>query len=63
MPDVERNAIVQANVTLDGMTAGLDGDPSWLIEHAVHPQMSAYAEGIWRGASTAVMGRANCEGT
>ena len=24
--------------------------------------MSAYAEGIWRGASTAVMGRTNYEG-
>ena len=58
----ERTVIAQANVTMDGMTAGPDGDLSWLIEHAVSPQMSAYAEGIWRGASTAVLGRTNYEG-
>jgi dihydrofolate reductase len=57
-----RTVIAQANVTMDGMTAGPDGDLSWLIEHAVTPQMAAYAEGIWRGASTAVMGRTNYEG-
>jgi dihydrofolate reductase len=62
MADDERTVIAQANVTMDGMTAGPDGDLSWLIAHAVSPQMSAYAEGIWRGASTAVMGRTNYEG-
>ena len=62
MPESERTVIAQANVTMDGMTAGPGGDLSWLIEHAVTPQMSAYAEGIWRGASTAVMGRTNYEG-
>lgn len=62
MPDAERTVIAQANVTMDGMTAGPDGDLSWLIEHAVSPQMSAYSEGIWRGASTALMGRTTYEG-
>jgi dihydrofolate reductase len=62
MSDAERAVIAQANVTVDGMTAGPGGDLSWLIEHAVRPQMSAYAEGIWRGASTAVMGRTNYDG-
>jgi dihydrofolate reductase len=57
-----RTLIAQANVTMDGMTAGPEGDLSWLIEHASSPQMSAYAEGVWRGASTAVMGRTNYEG-
>jgi len=57
-----RTVIAQANVTLDGMTAGPQGDLSWLIEHAVSSQMAAYAEGIWRGATTAVMGRTNYEG-
>jgi dihydrofolate reductase len=57
-----RTVIAQANVTMDGMTAGPEGDLSWLIEHAVTPQMAAYAEGIWRGATTAVMGRTNYEG-
>jgi dihydrofolate reductase len=57
-----RTVIAQANVTMDGMTAGPEGDLSWLIEHAVTPQMAAYAEGVWRGATTAVMGRTNYEG-
>jgi hypothetical protein len=49
MSDVERTVIAQANVTMDGMTAGPNGDLSWLIEHAVAPQMSAYAEGSGAG--------------
>ena len=57
-----RTVIAQANVTMDGMTAGPEGDLSWLIAHAATPQMAAYAEGIWRGATTAVMGRTNYEG-
>jgi dihydrofolate reductase len=62
MAENERTVIAQANVTMDGMTAGPDGDLSWLIEHAVTPQMAAYAEGVWRGADTAVLGRTNYEG-
>ena len=58
----ERTVIAQANVSIDGFSAGPGNDMSWLVEHAVHPQMAAYAEGIWRGASTAVMGRTNYEG-
>jgi dihydrofolate reductase len=57
-----RTVIAQANVTMDGMTAGPEGDLSWLIQHAVTPQMASYAEGIWRGATTAVMGRTNYQG-
>ena len=57
-----RTVIAQAEVTMDGMTAGPDGDLSWLMEHVETPQMSAYSEGIWRGATTAVMGRTNYQG-
>ena len=39
MPD--RTVIAQANMTIDGMLAGPEGDLSWLIPHAVHPQLSA----------------------
>jgi dihydrofolate reductase len=60
--DEMRTVVAQANVTIDGMTEGPDGDLSWLIPHAVSPQMSAYAEGIWRGATTALLGRTNYEG-
>ena len=60
MPD--RTVIAQANMTIDGMLAGPEGDLSWLIPHAVHPQLSAYTEGIWRGADTILLGRTNYEG-
>jgi dihydrofolate reductase len=62
MADTQRSVIAQATVTMDGMTAGPGGDLSWLIPHVTTEQMSAYSEGIWRGASTAVMGRTNYEG-
>jgi dihydrofolate reductase len=58
----ERTVIAQVNVTMDGYTAGPGGDNSWLIAHAVSPQMAAYAEGIWRGATTALLGRTNYQG-
>jgi dihydrofolate reductase len=58
----ERTVIAQVNVSMDGMSAGPGGDLSWLIEHAVAPEMTTYAEGLWRGASTAIMGRNNYEG-
>jgi hypothetical protein len=41
----ERSVIAQVNMTMDGMTAGPDGDLSRLVEHATSPQMYAYAEG------------------
>jgi dihydrofolate reductase len=58
----ERTVIAQATVTMDGVTAGPDGDLSFLFPHVQSEQMSAYSEGVWRGASTAVMGRTNYEG-
>jgi dihydrofolate reductase len=59
---MERTVIAQVNVTMDGYTAGPGGDNSWLIAHAISPQMAAYAEGIWRGATTALLGRTNYQG-
>jgi dihydrofolate reductase len=58
----ERTVIAQATVTMDGKTAGPEGDLSFLMPHVASAQMSVYSEGIWRGASTAVMGRTNYEG-
>jgi dihydrofolate reductase len=62
MAENDRTVIAQATVTIDGMTAGPDADLSFLFPHVESEQMSAYSEGTWRGASTAVMGRTNYEG-
>jgi dihydrofolate reductase len=49
---------------MDGCTSGPGGPAhdQWLYEHAGREQTSAYFEGIWRGASTALLGRKNYEG-
>src|SRR5699024_7513658 len=39
-----------------------DGDVSSHVEHALHEQARAQFEGVWRGASTVVLGRTNYEG-
>src|SRR4029078_1141874 len=45
-----------------GYSAGPGNDMSRIAEYAGHEQMMAYSEGIWRGVSTAVMGRTNYAG-
>lgn len=57
-----RTLVALANVSIDGFTAAADGDVSWLAEQAAHEQMSTYAEGVWRGADTVLVGRSNFEG-
>src|ERR671919_1649 len=58
----QRKVIAWVSLSMDGFSAGPGNDMTWLAEHVVHEQMMAYSEGIWRGASTAVMGRTNYEG-
>jgi dihydrofolate reductase len=59
-----RRVVAWASVSMDGYTSGPGGPAhdQWLYEHASHEQTSAYFEGIWRGASTALLGRKNYEG-
>ena len=59
-----RRVVAWASVSMDGCTSGPGGPAhdQWLYEHAGHEQTSAYFEGIWRGASTALLGRKNYEG-
>ncbi len=51
-------------MSLDGFTSGPGGPQydTWLYEHAGQEATSTYFEGIWRGASTALLGRTNYEG-
>lgn len=58
-----RKIVAFVNLSMDGFSAGPGGDMAWLVEHALHEQMASYFEGIWRGASTALMGRTNYEGS
>ena len=60
--DTPRKVIAWVVLSMDGFAAGPDNDMSWVAEHVGHDQMMAYSEGIWRGVSTAVMGRTNYEG-
>jgi dihydrofolate reductase len=59
-----RRVVAWASVSMDGYTSGPDGPEhdQWLYEHVSQEQTSAYLEGIWRGASTALLGRKNYEG-
>ena len=58
----QRKVLAWITLSMDGYAAGPGNDMSWLVEHVVHEQMMAHDEGIWRGVSTAVMGRTNYEG-
>jgi len=62
--DVEsmRRLIAHVAVSIDGFTAAPDGDVSFHVEHALHEQARAQFEGVWRGASTVLLGRTNYEG-
>jgi dihydrofolate reductase len=55
--------IASANVSPDGFSAGPDGDNDvmWFVEH-VTDNLSTYFEGVWRGSTTALLGRKNYEG-
>ncbi len=57
-----RKVIASVTVSLDGFSAGPGGDLSGLVEHAGSEQTSAWFEGVYRGADTALMGRVNYEG-
>jgi dihydrofolate reductase len=58
-----RKLIASVNVSLDGFSAGPGGDNDvmWFVEH-VTDQFSTYFEGVYRGTTTALLGRKNYEG-
>jgi dihydrofolate reductase len=57
-----RKVAAWVTLSLDGFAAGPGNDMRFLAEHAGHEQMMEHSEGIWRGVSTALMGRTNYEG-
>ncbi|WP_217145117.1 dihydrofolate reductase family protein [Streptomyces sp. AC627_RSS907] len=59
----QRKVIADAVVSMDGYTStGPEDDMSWAMEHITSEQSEIMYEGIWRGVSTAVVGRVNWEG-
>ena len=64
MPEQQRRVIAWVTISMDGYTSGPGGpaDDIWLYEHVQRASAAAYFEGIWRGASTVVVGRTNYEG-
>lgn len=57
-----RKLIANVAMSMDGFTATPDDDASFHVEHALHEQTRAQFEGLWRGASTVLLGRTNYEG-
>ncbi len=58
-----RKLIANVAMSMDGFTAAPDNDVSFHVEHALHEQTRAQFEGLWRGASTVLLGRTNYEGS
>jgi dihydrofolate reductase len=59
-----RRVVTWVSLSMDGFTSGPGGPQhdTWLYEHALQEQTAAYFETVWRGASTALLGRTNYEG-
>ncbi|ONI78761.1 hypothetical protein ALI144C_28695 [Actinosynnema sp. ALI-1.44] len=58
-----RRVGAEVAVSMDGYSStGPEDDMSWAMDHISSGQSEIHYEGIWRGVSTAVLGRTNWEG-
>jgi dihydrofolate reductase len=57
-----RTVIANFTLSLDGRMADAGGGMGWLVAHANDDRERASFEGVWRGASTALLGRNNYDG-
>jgi dihydrofolate reductase len=58
-----RRVAAEATVSMDGYSStGPQDDMSWAMGHIASGQSELFYEGIWRGVSTALLGRTNWEG-
>jgi dihydrofolate reductase len=64
MAEWKRRVVAWVTISMDGYASGPGGPAhdNWLYEHVRRPPSAAHFEGIWRGASTVVVGRTNYEG-
>jgi dihydrofolate reductase len=57
-----RTVIASVTISIDGCSAGPDGDMTGMTEHAGAPETMSWFTGVYRNVSTALMGRTNYEG-
>ena len=64
MNETGRRIVAECTVSLDGYSSGPAGPQSdhWLYGHAMQEPTIAHYEGIWRGATSALLGRRNYVG-
>jgi dihydrofolate reductase len=64
VPEQQRRVVAWVTISMDGYTSGPGGpaQDAWLYEHVRRASAAAHFEGIWRNASTVVVGRTNYEG-
>lgn len=64
MTTSERRIVAECSVSIDGYSSGPDGPAhdTWLYEHAMTEASAEYYEGVWRGCSSALVGRLNYVG-
>ena len=64
MTETQRRIVAACSVSIDGYSSGPGGtaEDDWLYEHAGREETSSHFEGVWRGCSTALVGRTNYEG-
>jgi dihydrofolate reductase len=57
----ERRVIAECSISIDGYSSGPGGpaEDMWLYQHAMTEASAEYYEGIWRGCSSALVGRNN----
>jgi dihydrofolate reductase len=60
----QRRIVAWCSVSIDGYSSGPGGPQhdAWLYEHAMEPDTLEHHEGIWRGCSSALVGRTNYRG-
>ncbi|PVG83486.1 deaminase [Nocardioides gansuensis] len=62
-PRRERRVAAEVTVSMDGYSGtGPEDDMSWAMAHIASEESELHYEGIWRGVSTALLGRTNWEG-
>jgi dihydrofolate reductase len=57
----DRRVIAWCSVSIDGYSSGPDGPAhdTWLYQHALKDATAEHFEGIWRGCSSALVGKNN----
>lgn len=57
----ERRVVAECSVSIDGYSSGPGGPEhdGWLYQHAMQEATAELYEGIWRGSSSAIVGRGN----